>query len=390
MATGTGRAAVWTGSRKIQVMDLPIPSAEEGGAVLKLDATAICGSDGNLFPLDPPYPAILGHEITGTVVDLGPKANARLNVFGGPLKGGDRVAMYPWRICGKCPSCLIFGAGTCTTCESTFFYGAPGELFGPAASDGLNADVNIYPHFKGGFGEYLYIFPETYLWKLPDDMPSAIAALLDPLAVAVRGVELTITSPGVMEEAFNTNSTVVVIGDGPVGALTALVSRIMGVEKIIIIGGRDKRLEIAADLSEADVTINYKNTSLAERVSMVQDLTEGRGADVVFQCSNRAEAFVQGLEMMRRLGTLVEVGNASEKGNDVTINVGRHVCGKHARIMGMVANSATCFNKSFHLLLRHKKYDFMKLYTHTCTVDTLEATMNSMKDDDYCKGLVQF
>jgi threonine dehydrogenase-like Zn-dependent dehydrogenase len=383
-----GRAAVWIGSRRIKIMELPIPKAEEDGAVIKVDATAICGSDGNLFPMTPPYPALLGHEITGTIVDLGREANSRLNVFGGPLKTGDRVVLYPWITCGKCSSCLTFGPGKCTICENSFFYGAPSELFGIVRPDGVNDDVNKYPYFKRGFGEYLYIFPETYLWKLPGDMPSEVAALLDPMAVAVRAVELACMSPGVVEESFTVNSTITVIGDGPIGALCALVSRIMGVEKIIIIGGRNKRLSIAADLSQADCKINYKETSPEERVTLVKDITGGKGADVVFQCSNQPQAFVQGLEMMRRMGTLVEVGNTMDKNNDIPINVARHICGKHARILGMTVNTSEAFNKAFHLLMRHKKIDFLKMYTHICSLDSLETTLNSMKNEDYFKGLL--
>jgi threonine dehydrogenase-like Zn-dependent dehydrogenase len=389
MLSEKGRAAVWVGSRKMKVMELPIPKAEENSAVIKVNATAICGSDGNMFPMTPPYPAIIGHEITGTIVDLGRKANNTLNVFGGPLKVGDRVALYPWITCGKCSNCLTFGPGKCTICENSFFYGAPSELFGVVRPDGINADVNKYPHFKGGFGEYLYIFPETCLWKLPDDMPSEVAALLDPMAVAVRSVELACMSPGVVEESFTTSSTIAVIGDGPIGALCALVSRIMGVEKIIIIGGRNKRLSIAAGLSQADYKINYKETSPEERIKLVKGMTNGKGADVVFQCSNTPAAFVQGLEMMRRMGTLVEVGNMTDKDNDISINVARHIGYKHARILGMAVNTSGAFDKAFHLLLRHKKIDFMKMYTHICSLDTLETTLNSMKNEDYFKGLLK-
>jgi len=389
MLSEKGRAAVWVGSRKMKVMELPIPKAEENSAVIKVNATAICGSDGNMFPMTPPYPAIIGHEITGTIVDLGRKANNTLNVFGGPLKVDDRVALYPWITCGKCSNCLTFGPGKCTICENSFFYGAPSELFGVVRPDGINADVNKYPHFKGGFGEYLYIFPETYLWKLPDDMPSEVAALLDPMAVAVRSVELACMSPGVVEESFTTSSTTAVIGDGPIGALCALVSRIMGVGKIIIIGGRNKRLSIAADLSQADYKINYKETSPEERIKLVKGMTNGKGADVVFQCSNTPAAFVQGLEMMRRMGTMVEVGNMTDKDNDISINVARHIGYKHARILGMAVNTSGAFDKAFHLLLRHKKIDFMKMYTHICSLDTLETTLNSMKNEDYFKGLLK-
>ncbi len=383
-----GYAAVWIDKGKLEIRNLPVPYALEGGLVIRVDAAGICGTDGHLFPRKPPYPAILGHEITGTVVDMGKNANRKINVFGGPINTGDRVTLYPWVTCGKCEGCLTFGSGTCTVCENSFVYGVPYEKLGLGGTAAINSDVNIYPHFKGGFGEYLYIFPETYIWKLPEDMPSEVAVLLDPLAVAVRAVELACMCPGVAEEAFTTSSTVAVIGDGPVGVLASLIARIMGVEKIVITGGRDKRLNIAEELAEVDYTINYKEKNPKARIAEIMKLTGGKGVDVVIQCSNSPDAFVEGLEMVRRMGTLIEVGNMVNTGSLVTIDPAKHICGKHARIAGMSANSPKAFDKAFHLLKRYKKIDFMRMFTHICTLENLEDTLNSMKDADYLKGLL--
>ena len=86
---------------------------------------------------------------------------------------------------------------------------------------------------------------------------------------------------------------------------------------------------------------------------------------------------------------MVEVGNMTDKDNDISINVARHIGYKHARILGMAVNTSGAFDKAFHLLLRHKKIDFMKMYTHICSLDTLETTLNSMKNEDYFKGLLK-
>ena len=92
---------------------------------------------------------------------------------------------------------------------------------------------------------------------------------------------------------------------------------------------------------------------------------------------------------MRRMGTLVEVGNVIDKDNDISINVARHIAGKHARILGMAVNTSEAFDKAFHLLMRHKKIDFMSMYTHISSLDTLENTLNSMNNEDYFKGLLK-
>jgi threonine dehydrogenase-like Zn-dependent dehydrogenase len=384
------RAAVWGGGRTTEIRRFPIPTAEEDGIVLRVDAAGVCGTDGHLFPQTTSYPAILGHEVTGTIVDMGAKANRTINIFGGPVSVGDRVVLYPWITCGKCDGCLTYGSGTCTVCSNSFVYGIPYEKLGLGGVEGISSDARLYPHFKGGFGEYLYVYPETYMWKIPADMPSEIAVLLDPLAVAVRAIELAIMSPGVVEEAFTTSSTVVIMGAGPVGALAAIVAREMGVERVVITGGRQTRLNLAAELSQADATIDIRTTTADERIRQVRDMTGGKGVDVVIQCANVPDAFVEGLEMIRRMGTLIEVGNMVNTGHEVAIDPARLICGKHARIIGMSANSAKAFDKAFHFLKRHRRILFEKLYTHVCDLDGLHQTLSSMNDGDYMKGLLTF
>lgn len=384
------KAAVWVGSRKIEIQEFPIPKAKKDGMVLKVDAAAVCGTDGHLFPQEPPYPAIMGHEVTGTIIDLGEEANHHINVFGGPLALGDRVALYPWITCGKCPACVEYGQGVCTVCDNSFVYGVPYEKLGLEGSKGIDSDVSLSPHFMGGFGEYLYVFPETYVWKLPEDMPSEVAVLLDPTAVAMRAIELAQSCPGIVEEAYNSNATIAIIGLGPVGILAAIISRLLGVKKIIAIGGRQSRLNVTKELANVDEIIDIHETTPEERIQMVKDMTGGKGADVVLQCANSPSAFVEGLEMLRRMGTMIEVGNMVNTGTMVEIDPARHICGKHATVIGMSANTPSAFNKAFNILKRHDTIDFMKLYSHITDLDHLEDTLNKMSDEDYIKALVKF
>jgi threonine dehydrogenase-like Zn-dependent dehydrogenase len=227
------------------------------------------------------------------------------------------------------------------------------------------------------------------VWKIPDDMPSLIATLLDPTAVAVRALELSQREPGAIEEALDTNSKVVILGAGPIGLLTALVLRIMGVEKIIMIDGYVSKLNMAKEVANVDETINFNEVGYESRISMVREMTNG-GADLVVQCANSTAAFVEGLEMIRRLGTLVEVGNIVSDGHEVGIDPARLVCSKHARIIGMSANHPGAFNKAFHILMRHEKYAFDKLFTHICKLEELPGALKKMKDQDYVKGVVVF
>jgi threonine dehydrogenase-like Zn-dependent dehydrogenase len=382
------RAGVWVNPSSINIIELKIPQVKDDGMLIKINATSICGTDGQQYPTKPPGPVILGHEISGTIVEMGKDANLTIKSFSGPLAVGDRIALYPWITCGRCPNCMTYGNGACTVCDDSYHYGA---LHIPKGKGESKYGTSIYefPYLTGGFAEYMYIYPGTYVWKVPTDMPDNIASLLDPLAVAVRIVELAQKAPGVLEDSFNLNSTVLVIGDGAIGVLTALVARIMGANKIIIAGGRDKRLATAKAISGADVTMNYKNLSLAQRKEIVDDMTHGYGADVVFQCVGSVQAFNDGIELMKKVGTLIEAGNVRNVA--VTeFDVTKNLCRKHATLIGMMVNTPTAFNKAFTLLTRFKKYNLESIFSHRCTLVTLDATMKKMKDDDFLKGWVDF
>ena len=382
-----GKAAVWLGRYDMEIRDLEIPEVKEDGLLLKVDAAGICGTDGHLIQDTPPYPAIMSHEVTGTIASMGSKAPVSLNIYEGPVKEGDRVVLYPWITCGKCRGCLSNRPGTCTTCDSSFVYGVPYSKLGLEGKETISSNISRWPYFMGGFAEYTYVFPETYLWKVPEDMPSEIAVLLDPMAVAVRAVELALTGPGIMEQGLTTSSRVVVIGSGQVGVLTALYCRLMGAKQVIIIGSRQTRLDLSEEIAGVDHVIDYHKYSREERIEMVRDLTEG-GADVVMQCSNNVETFVDGLEMMRRLGTYVEVGNMVNQGREISFDPARLICSKHARILGMSANHPGAFDKAFQILKRHKTIPLHKMFTHKTNLEGLLGTLKKMGDQNYLKGIM--
>lgn len=384
----TCKAAVWTGPSKIEVQDVRIPDVKDDGMLIKVNAAGICGTDIGLYPKTPPYPAILCHEITGAIVEMGKDANKTMNSFSGPLQVDDRISLYPWLTCGHCPNCLRYGAGSCSVCDNSFVYGVPYENTGINGTPVMTSDISVEPYLKGGFAEYVYIQPGTYIWKVPDDMPDDIAALLDPMAVAVRGVEMAIRVPGPIEESFTTNSTVLVLGDGCIGILTALVAKVMGVKNVIMSGIYDNCLEFAKERSGADYVMNSATMSFEQRNEMIMDITDGIGADVVFGCVGNTKAFRDGVNMMKRVGTYVEIGNVGE-GKTVEFDLATDLCFKHATYHGMMINSPSAFNKAFGLLQRHEKLELGKIFTHRCALDGLNETLSKGRDMDYVKGLVE-
>ena len=99
------------------------------------------------------------------------------------------------------------------------------------------------------------------------------------------------------------------IGDGQVAALTAMIARTLGVQNIVISGFSDQKLALAQKLSQADVIMNSAKMSIEERRDIIMGLNHGKGADVVFQCAGSPQAFRDGIDLMKNVGTLIEVGN---------------------------------------------------------------------------------
>ncbi len=384
---GTCKGAVWSGEKDIRVMDVKLPECKDDGMIIKVNAASICGTDLHVFKSKPSVPTILGHEVCGTIVEMGKNANKTIKCYTGALKIGDRINLYPWITCGTCKSCLRFGVGACGVCENSFVYGLPYECLGMSGKPVMSSSVEETPYIKGGFSEYMYILPGTYVWQVPEEMPASVASLLDPMAVAMRAIELAQRSPGMLEDVLNCNGTALVIGDGQIGALIAACLRKLGVNKILIAGGRDERLKVAQDISKADCTMNYHKQSLEERIEIVNAYTNGFGADVVFQCVGNAQAFREGIELMRSVGTMIEVGNIASVA-PIQFDPARDLCSKHATYIGMSVNTPSAFNKAFHMLLSYKELGLEKLLTDRCTLDTLLDTMLNSNAPSYIKGWV--
>jgi threonine dehydrogenase-like Zn-dependent dehydrogenase len=381
------KLAALTGVYQFDIMEFPVPQAMEGSLVIKTEAATICGSDQHSVRLGVEKPRNIGHEFTGRVVELGPRANERIHCYGGELKVGDRIAVYPWVTCGHCGPCLEHGEGVCGICDNSFIYG--GGAIGPGA---LNCDPLQAPHFKGGFGEYIHLFPGTFVWKVPDDMSPEIASLLDPTAVAMRAIELAMTEPGVLQEGVTTTTRALVIGAGPIGVITAMILRHMGVEQLIISDTLEKKLANAKSISGADVTFNVGGLTPDERIKKLRDMTGG-GANVVINCANHPSSQIEGLQMARKLGTFVEVGNPRAYGGrgEVTVDFPLVVFSRNVRVTGLVANYPKTFDRAFRLLKKHNQLPFEKLITHRFhKLEDLLPTMKKMTDEDYLKGVMVF
>lgn len=387
----TGKLAVNTGYYSFDIQEYPVPQPEDDALVIKIEAFAICGSDLHFAKIKDEHPAgVQGHEFMGRIIAMGKNANETMHCYGGRLKVGDRVAVYPHITCGTCNMCMTYGNGYCGICEDDYIYG--GVFFAQDTSRLKNDKPEVWPHFKGGFGEYCYIFPGTYLWKVPEDMPSEIAALLDPCAVAMRAVEQVMTSIGGTGEGLSISSRCLVIGAGAISIMAAMILKQMGVKQVIITDFLNEKLEKAKEIANVDLAVNTSQMTVEERIEYIRRVTEG-GPHIVINGANHPSSCIEGLQMIRYCGHYVEIGNAIDFGEHIIsqVNMPAVIFGKNAHITSVVANTPSCFDRSFEFLKRYKDLPFDKLITHRfSTLEELLPTIKHMGEPDYIKGVCVF
>jgi threonine dehydrogenase-like Zn-dependent dehydrogenase len=339
----TGRVAALVGRRRVEMRMFPLPPVPKDGILLAIGLTGVCGSDLHRFQdvedtMDLALPVVMGHEISGRVVAIGPEAD-RQTVDGETIREGDRLVVFAGRPCGRCFWCREIGHTS--RCEA------------PAAGYGYRYGLlDQSPHFTGGMGDYLFLEPGSWFWKIPDDVSWEVAALTEPFGMAIRTIERGTSLPSWKnEQTLAFGGTVAVLGAGAIGTLTAAAARIAGAGRIILIGAPASALATAVQAGVADETIDITEIEPSERIGRVREMTRGGyGADVVVEAAGVPSAFLEGLEMLRPLGTFVEVGCMVDNGRTVPLNVARHITQKDLTLHAVGAQPAQALGKALRTL----------------------------------------
>jgi len=274
------RGATLVGPERIEVREYPRPPLPADAALLEVEAGGVCGTDVKYFhgriPL--PYPVILGHEIAGRILEIGPEARRIHDVA-----EGDRVILKGSRGCGHCPDCRRGAARFCTTKTS---YG------GRRSSDRP-------PHLFGGFAEALYVAPDAVLTKVPEGVSADAAVLIG--SVMANGYQWAIVQGGA-----HLGDYVLIQGPGQQGLACLFAAKAAGAGRVVVSGrGRDaERLKLAAAWG-ADRIIDVDEEDVLE---IVREETAGNMADVVVDVSGSPAAIPVSLKATRRQGTMVLAG----------------------------------------------------------------------------------
>lgn len=263
------RAAIIYGTGDIRMETVDYPSIKKDEILVKVKACGICGTDIHTYKVDKTSPsrkpAILGHEFSGEIVEVGQ------SVAG--LKTGDKIVGTGYRACGKCHWCQTGQADRCPNPT------VPGE-----GLDGAFAEYVVVPN--PALGKTIFRIPENLSWEE--------AATIEPLSVACFAVTRARIEP---------NQTVVILGAGMIGQCIAQVCKGMGA-KVIVSEPSIIRLTMARKLG-ADVALNPRETNPVEAVA---EVTSGEMASVVFECSGTPAAFRQAPLLTRPFGRMIQVG----------------------------------------------------------------------------------
>lgn len=362
-----------------EIREYPLPEPAAGCVVVKMELSGICGTDKHTFQgyttqyggRQLEFPIIQGHENVGTVAAIG--GNGHYSDFEGiPLGVGDRVVVGANVCCGECYYCRHDFPYYC--CENMTDYGN-------------NLSAKDPPHLFGGWSQYMYIVPGSFLVKVPDELPSEIAVLTEIFAVSV-GLDRAKQMSAFPNESFRFDDTVVVLGVGPLGMCFLMKARMLGAGTIIALDLSDYRLNFAKRLG-ADHVMNVAKHSKQERLQIVKDLTHGRGADMVIECAGVPPAVPEALEMLRIGGLLVEAGNFSDLG-EVSFSPHRHLCAKNARILGVGGEEPAAYGPSMRQMARYmKKYPLQEFVTHRFGLRDVEAAMQKSIEPGSMKVVLQ-
>lgn len=261
--------------RKLQLVDLPVPSPAADEVLIQVAACGICGSDvhgydgstGRRIP-----PVVMGHEAAGVIAAVGRSVQE--------FAVGERVTFDSTISCGSCRFCKT---GDVNLCDRR-------EVLGVSCEDYRR---------NGAFAEYVAV-PARIVYRLPDALSFADAAMIEAVSVALHAVRLTAPEPG---------STALVVGAGMIGLLILQSLRVAGCERIFVTDLDRGRLDLAKKLG-ANETIEAGGTSTSEEIAeRVRGLTGGHGVGIVLEAVGTAATVRTAIASARKGATVTLVGN---------------------------------------------------------------------------------
>ena len=266
----------------IRFTEVPDPVPQSGEVIVRVSCAGICGSDipriyqtgAHVMPLIP------GHEFSGVVEELGKNVDNKWL--------GKRVGVFPLIPCGKCGPCR---QKRYELCRHYNYLGS---------------------RCDGGFAEYVRV-PAANLIEIPDNVSMEAAAMLEPTSVAMHAIRRAIPDFGTNGFTPNPELRVAVIGLGTIGLLLTSLLCGAGYQKVFVVGKKTFQRKTACDLGIPKENIFASTSDEQKNQNILQawliEITDGIGADIIFECVGKNETAVQAINAAAPMGKVVFVGN---------------------------------------------------------------------------------
>ena len=281
MTAGSGRLAVYDApNAPFRIVDFPLRAPQAGEVLVRIRMSTICRSDLHSYQghRPNPCPGVLGHEIIGVIEALG--TGVEKDMRGDPLAAGDRITWSEYFIPGR------------------NYYTEVLDL--PQKSPGVDKYGHMaaatLPHHHGGFGEYCYILPQSWILRLPDVLSDEEAT---PINCGVATMIAVTEAAGI-----RMGQTVVVQGLGLLGLYGAAIAKARGARAVIGLDTVAERRERAHRFG-ADLALDPAGMDKAELLRQVRAICRPEGADAVLEVCGVPEVIPLGIEMLRTGGTYV-------------------------------------------------------------------------------------
>jgi len=341
-------AAVWNGDKDLRLQKVPIPNTTPGSILVEVKACAVCGSDLRIYDegnIRIKAPRILGHEISGKVVEVGKGVNK--------FKEGDHVSIGADVPCGKCAHCLSGRPNCC--------------------------DVNlaIGYQFDGGFAQFIRLDPIVVklgpVAKISNTTSFPEASLSEPLACCLNGYERALMSKG---------NSVAIFGGGPIGAMLAMLGSELGASKVIIIEPNEIRRNAILNLG-ADLALDPNDTNPVEAL---MEVTSGNGVDTLFTACPISETHNQAIDAVAKRGVINFFGGLPKSSPPINI-LSNHIHYREAYITGSHGSTPTQHRKAVKLIEEHK-IDIGKLIGATTPLSEIHNAFVSARTGQTMKVVI--
>lgn len=337
------KASRFLGKKTFAVTDLPTPHAGPGELVLRNQVCGVCGTDVHIYHGEPGSadvnpPVVLGHEYSGEVVEVGEGVTG--------FAVGDHVTVDPNIYCGHCAYCQNGKKQLCPSMEAI----------------GVTRD--------GGFAQYSRI-PASQAFKLEPTVPWEAAAMAEPLACCLHGIDLA---------GIQVGDKVCVVGGGAIGLLMVQLAKLSGASQIVLSEPNEKRRQVGLQLG-ANAALDPTRTDAQEAFAQVLD----GGANVVIECVGNVPAVKSAFQFAGKGATVLLF---SVPKVDATFDLPLFdVYKKELTIKGSFVNPDT--HARAVALINSGKVDFGPIITHRFPLDQLPEAIAMQMSDASIKVVVE-